>query len=156
MPFLETTLCGLLAGVVGALIMNLILRWISATFAEPVNMIEVLGSFFTGSRENAIWLGTLIHITAGAAFGTLYAWILNLIGATTVLTAFFAGIGLGFFHGLVAAYTLMVFVSERHPVQAFRQATLPVGLFHLVAHTLYGGFVGAAAGLLTVLVSGLV
>lgn len=153
MPYLETTLCGLLAGATGALLMNLLLRWISATFAEPVNMIEVLGSFFTGSRENAIWVGTAIHVIAGAAFGTLYAWILNLIGATTVLTAFFAGIGLGFFHGLVAAYTLMVFVGERHPVQAFRNATLSVGILYLIAHTIYGAFVGAGAGILALLIS---
>lgn len=117
MPYLETTLCGLLAGATGALLMNLLLRWISASFAEPVNMIEVLGFFFTGSRENAIWLGTAIHAIAGAAFGTLYAWILNLIGATTIVQALFAGVGLGFFHGLVAAYSLMVFVRERHPIR---------------------------------------
>lgn len=137
--------------MVGALLMNLALRWISASSDEPVNMIEVLGSFFTKSRDNAIWLGTCIHITAGAVFGAVYVWILNLIGATEVLNALFAGVGLGFFHGLVAAYALMVFVRERHPVEAFRRATLTVGLFYLVAHTLYGGFVGAATGVLGIL-----
>ena len=153
MPYLETTLCGLLAGATGALLMNLLLRWISASFAEPVNMIEVLGSFFTGSRENAIRLGTGIHLIAGAAFGTLYAWILTRIGATTVPTALFAGAGLGFFHGLLAAYGLMVFVGERHPVPAFRKATLSVGILYLIAHTVYGAFVGTGAGILAVVIS---
>lgn len=151
--YLETTLCGLVAGAAGALLMNLFLRWISATFAEPVNMIEVLGSFFTGSRRNAIQLGTLIHVLSGALFGTIYSWILTLLGAAVLPVPVFTGMGLGFFHGLVVSYILMVYVSQRHPVEAFRKSSLMVGVLYLISHTLYGGFVGLAAGLLTLAVN---
>lgn len=153
MTFLETTLCGLAAGAAGALLMNLFLRWISATFAEPVNMIEVLGSFFTGSRRNAIQLGTFIHLASGALFGTIYSWILTFLGAAVLPIPLFTGMGLGFFHGLLVSYILMAFVGQSHPVEAFRQSSLMVGVLYLISHILYGGFVGLAVGLLTLAVS---
>ncbi len=152
--FLETILCGLAAGAAGAILMNLFLRWVSHAFDEPENMVEVLGSFFTGSRgSTAITLGTVLHLFFGALFGTLYAWVLTLMQAAQAPAALFAGMGFGFVHGLLVSYGLMLFVREQHPVKELRSCSMSVGVLYLIAHTLYGGFVGLVAGLLGLVVS---
>ncbi len=146
-------LTGLVTGVIGALLMNLILRWISATFAEPLNMVEVLGSFFNTDPKRAVYLGTVLHLVSGAVFGVIYVWFLYLIGAHVGLTPLFAGVGMGFFHGLLVSYILMFFVRDSHPIESFRRASLQVGVFYLFVHAVYGGFVGAATGILGLLSS---
>ena len=144
-------LTGLVTGAIGALLMNLMLRWISATFAEPLNMVEVLGSFFNSDPRRAIFIGTVLHFISGAVFGILYVWFLYLIGAHKGLTPLFAGVGMGFFHGLLVSYILMFFVRDTHPIENFRRASFQVGVFYLFAHVVYGGFVGAATGIIGLL-----
>lgn len=60
----------------------------------------------------------------------------------------FLGIAFGFFHGLLMAYVLMIFASERHTIEDYRKATLEEGLLHLVGHIIFGAVVGILATLM--------
>lgn len=142
---------GGLAGLAGAALMNGFMRAISARFSDRVDMIAALGSLMTGRQENASLVGTLMHAASGFTFGILYFALLNLTSITYVPALAAMGLGLGFIHGLVVSYGLMVLVSERHPVPRFRNVTLETGLLHLVGHVLYGLTVGLLAGLISCL-----
>lgn len=140
---------GGLAGLAGAAMMNGFMRTISAKFSDRVDMIAALGSLMTGKTDNARLVGTLMHAASGFLFGILYFVLLNLTSITYVPALAAMGMGLGFIHGLVVSYGLMVMVSERHPVPRFRNVTLETGLLHLVGHVLYGLTVGLLAGLVS-------
>lgn len=138
---------GALAGLAGAAMMNGFMRSISVRFSQRVNMITALGSLLTGNTENANRIGTLTHAVSGALFGVIYVALLNMTSITFVPALAAMGLGIGFIHGLVVSYGLMVVVGEHHPVPQFRQVTLETGLLHLVGHVLYGLTVGLLAGL---------
>ncbi|MGB0415260.1 MAG: hypothetical protein ACPGKS_00275 [Coraliomargarita sp.] len=134
-------------GLAGAYAMNFFMRSVSAAYSERVDMIIALGSYFTGSLDNARSLGTTIHAAAGIFFGMVYFLIMYAIGALVFPYALFLGIGFGFFHGLVMSYGLMFYASERHPIETYKKATLEEGLLHLVGHVIFGGVAGLIGGL---------
>jgi hypothetical protein len=140
--------CGTVAGLAGALLMNLFLRWVGSAFEEPVNMVRVLGSFVTGSRETGVVAGTAIHLAFGVIFGVIYAWGLVLIGAAAFPNSFFAGLGMGFAHGLLSSYAMMFVMEEKHPIGKYRNATFSIGLLYLIAHGIYGAVMGLSVGVL--------
>lgn len=140
--------CGTIAGLAGAVLMNLFLRWVGTSFEEPVNMVRVLGSYFTGSRESGVLAGTVIHLVFGVVFGILYAWVLILMGAAAFPNSLFAGLGMGFAHGLLTSYAMMFVMEEKHPVSKYRNATFSIGLLYLIAHGIYGAVMGLSVGVL--------
>ncbi len=147
MGILNIILSGIICGVFGALLMNLFLRWISASFDEPVNMVKVIGSYFSGTNEHSLRTGSLLHISFGAAFGVLYCLFLVLLNGATLPLSFFAGLGMGFAHGLLVSYGLMFFIGEKHPISRYRKSTFSVGILYLISHVIYGGSVGLLLGL---------
>jgi len=150
MSILQIILIGLPAGLVGALLMNLFLRWVNDSFDEPVNMVRVLGSYVTKSQESGLTVGTVLHLLFGGIFGILYAWFLTLIGAAVFPASLFAGLGMGFAHGLISSYMMMFIMSENHPVGKYRQATFSIGLLYLMAHGIYGAVMGLSMGILQI------
>ncbi|MGB0257547.1 MAG: hypothetical protein ACPGES_02730 [Coraliomargarita sp.] len=136
-------------GLAGAYAMNFFMRQVSAAYSERVDMIQALGSYFTGSLDNARQVGTTIHAFAGVIFGMLYFAIMQAMGALVFPYAIFLGIGFGFFHGLVMSYGLMFYASEKHPIKQYRKATLEEGLLHLVGHIIFGGVTGLLGALLS-------
>ena len=122
---------------------------VSSAFSKRVDMVRALGSYFTGRLEGAVGLGRLIHAVSGLIFGVIYLMILSRMGALAFPYPIFLGIAFGFIHGLLMAYFLMIFASERHPIEDYRKATLEEGLLHLVGHIIFGAVVGLAATLLT-------
>lgn len=148
MSIITVIILGAVCGLIGALSMNLFMRTVSTAFSKRVDMVRALGSYFTGTTENASTLGTLIHSFAGILFGILYFLIMHAMRALIFPYALFLGIGFGFFHGLVMSYALMFYASERHPIEEYRKATLEQGLLHLVGHIIFGGIAGLIGGLL--------
>ena len=148
MSILTVILLGAVCGLIGAFSMNLFMRTVSAAFSKRVDMIRALGSYFTGTTENASNLGTLIHSVAGILFGILYFLIMHAMSALIFPYALFLGMGFGFFHGLVMSYALMFYASERHPIEEYRNGTLEQGLLHLVGHIIFGGVAGLIGGLI--------
>lgn len=143
---------GAVSGLSGAYAMNSFMRKISAAYSKRVDMILALGSYFTGQIKGAARLGNLIHMVAGIVFGTVYLMIMYAIGGAVLPYSLFLGIGFGFFHGMFMSYMLMFYASERHPVEAYRKATLEEGLLHLVGHLIFGAVTGFIGGFLCMIV----
>lgn len=141
---------GALSGLVGAFAMTAFMAAVSSAFSQRVDMVRALGSYFTGRVEGSLWLGRLIHAVSGLIFGALYLLIMQLMDALAFPYPIFLGLAFGFFHGLLMSYVLMIFASERHPIDDYRKATLEEGLLHLVGHVIFGGVVGLVGGLLSV------
>jgi len=151
MNALAAIFMGAACGLAGAYAMNFFMRRVSAAYSERVDMIQALGSYFTGSLDNARQVGTTIHASAGVLFGMVYFSIMHAMGALVFPYAIFLGIGFGFFHGLVMSYGLMFYASENHPIEQYRKATLEEGLLHLVGHIIFGGVAGSLGALLSFL-----
>ena len=139
---------GSVCGLAGAFAMNLFMRSVSSAYSKRVDMLVALGSYFTGTVDNAATIGSVIHGLAGIAFGVVYFLIMNAMNALIFPYAIFLGMGFGFFHGLIMSYCLMFIASERHPIETYRKATLEEGLLHLVGHIIFGGVAGLIGGLI--------
>jgi ABC-type Mn2+/Zn2+ transport system permease subunit len=148
MGYLTVIILGATCGLIGSIAMNLFMRTVSHAYSQRVDMVIALGSFFTGKIDNAATLGTLIHSITGIVFGILYFLLMNAMNSLNFPSAVFLGLGFGFFHGLTMSYCLMFIASERHPIKAYRKATLEQGLLHLVGHVIFGGVAGLIGGLL--------
>ena len=145
---LSSLLIALVAGVLGSIAMLLSMRTVFSPNGKPINMLAAVGSLFLGRTRKAELLGAGIHFIAGVIFSFGYIALFLTLGLTSLLKAGAAGIGFGFLHGLVVAYGLMAFIADRHPIEEYRCASLPVACIHLVGHLVFGGTVGivAAAG----------
>lgn len=135
-------------GVVGAIVMNAFMYLVSAQSEARVNMIEALGSLITKKTEGAIRVGSIFHIISGVVFGIIYGLILSKANALALPYSIFLGLGMGLFHGIVVAYCLMFIVSEKHPIEKYRNATFLTGAIHLLGHIIFGGVVGLVIGTL--------
>jgi hypothetical protein len=122
LSFSQIFIGGCLAGLAGAAMMNGFMRTISARFSQRVNMIAALGSLLTGKVDKANLVGSVVHAASGAFFGVVYLFLLNLTSISFVPALAAMGLGLGFIHGLVVSYGLMVVVSEHHPVPGIPQS----------------------------------
>ena len=151
MSLLTVIVLGVICGLIGSIAMNLFMRTVSNAYSQRVDMTIALGSFFTGTTENAATLGTAIHSLSGIVFGVIYFLIMHAMNALVFPYAIFLGLGFGFFHGLVMSYCLMFIASERHPIEAYRKATLEEGLLHLVGHIIFGGVAGLIGSLVALM-----
>jgi len=152
MDLITALTLGAICGLIGAFAMNCFMRKVSAAFSQRVDMLVALGSYFTGKTENAASLGTMLHGLSGVIFGAIYFAIMQTMNALVFPYALFLGIGFGFFHGLIMSYLLMFYASEKHPIEAYRKATLEEGLLHLVGHIIFGGVAGFIGGLVGLII----
>lgn len=139
---------GAISGLVGAFAMYAFMRAVSTAFGRRVDMIRALGSYFTGKMEGSIVLGASIHAVSGIVFGILYILIFHSMKALYFPHVLLLGTGFGFFHGLIVSYILMFYASKRHPIEAYRKATMEEGILHLVGHMIFGGVTGLVSGLI--------
>jgi len=138
----------ILSGSAGALAMSAAMKGLSRLGGgDEVDMVQALGSFFTGKKENATRNGVLIHLGSGIAFGLIYGLLFASIGMTSLPQVFLVGVGFGFLHGLGMAYGLMIYMAEKHPLQEYREVSILIGAIHLAGHIVFGGVVGLLAGI---------
>jgi hypothetical protein len=137
----------LVAGLLGGLAMELAMWLIARAGLAKGDMILALGSLLTKTRENAYRVGLLIHVTAALGFGLVYTLLMVVLGYTHMPMSLMLGLGVGVFHGIVVSLMLVWVVSDRHPLEEFKEADLLVGLTHFAAHVVYGGVVGLVVGL---------
>jgi hypothetical protein len=57
-------------------------------------------------------------------------------------TAFFGGLGLGIFHGIVVGLSLVGVVADQHPLPELRETGPAVFSEHFAGHVAFGGTVG--------------
>ena len=144
-------LVGALSGLIGAFAMTAFMLQVSAFFSERVDMVQALGSYFTGKVKGSGRIGKMIHAASGLLFGMIYCAIMYTIKALAFPHAIFLGIGFGFFHGLFMSYVLMFYASGKHPIKEYQDATLEEGLLHLVGHIIFGAVVGLLAALFSLI-----
>ena len=152
MEMVQYFFIGAVSGLIAAILMNLAMRRISATYSEEFDMTVSLGSFFTGRLENARKAGIIIHVFAGALFGGIYYAAFYFMGLTKAPASIFVGLGFGFIHGLCMSYVLMLYASERHPIEKYRNATFSTGVIHLIGHMIFGVIVGVLGGTLAAVI----
>jgi len=143
---------GALFGLIGAFVMTAFMLQVSSSFGKRVDMVQALGSYFTGKTEGSRRIGKMIHAVSGLLFGMIYCAIMYTMKALAFPHAIFLGIGFGFFHGLFMSYALMFYASEKHPVKEYQDATLEEGLIHLVGHLIFGAVVGLLSALFSLIV----
>jgi hypothetical protein len=141
-------LTSLVAGLLGGLAMEGVLWVIGTVGWAKADMIVALGSLFTKSKENAWSVGATLHAAAALGFALLYALLIHTLGYAYMPASMMLGAGLGFVHGLLVSLALVWVVAERHPVEEFTEASLAIGLSHIVGHVAYGAVVGFVVGVL--------
>lgn len=139
--FLETVL----AGVVGTMAMSLLMTIIHRAQWADADMIRALGSMATKSEDNSLAPGLLIHFISGVAFAFPYTWVLGSLGFQSAVATTAVGALFGLMHGVCMGFVLMA-VSEKHPIERFRNAGVEVGAAHIIGHVGYGAAVGAVFG----------
>ena len=137
----------IIAGLIGAAAMDLVMHAITRFGFAHAPMTTALGSMFTKSLETARVVGWFIHGVSGVLFSMVYTLLFMAFGLEAALACLVAGLGTGFLHGLVVSIMLVMVVSEHHPIEEFRNASLEVGLAHLAGHLGYGALVGLVVGL---------
>ena len=144
MKYLGTSL---VAGVLGGVAMEFVMWLIARAGLAKGDMILALGSLLSKSRDNAYRIGLVIHVTASIGFALVYALLLVTLGYTRLPLALMLGLGVGVLHGLIVSLMLVWVVSDRHPLEEFKDADLLVGLSHFAGHVAYGAVVGLVVGL---------
>ncbi len=134
------------SGIIATLGMELFLRKITRSGLANADMVRAIGSIFTKSLDTAYRVGIIIHIISGIFFAFVYTLIISLVGVHGFLSSAGAGLLIGFIHGAVVGFMLVVTVAEHHPLPEFREAGFSVAVAHWGAHLLYGLLVGIVVG----------
>ena len=137
----------LVAGALGGLAMEFVMWLISRAGLAKGDMILALGSLLTKSRENAYRVGWVIHATAAVGFALVYSLLMVTLGYTHLPSSLMLGLGVGAMHGILVSLMLVWVVSDRHPLEEFKEADLLVGLTHFAGHVAYGAVIGVVVGL---------
>jgi uncharacterized membrane protein YagU involved in acid resistance len=147
-----TTLVGflltaLVAGLLGGGAMEIVLWLLGRAGWAKADMLVALGSMVTKSRDHAWRVGAILHATSAIGFAVVYVLLMVCLGYTHLPVSMMLGLGIGFVHGLIVSLMLVWVVAERHPLPEFNDATLAIGLSHLVGHVAFGGVIGLVVGL---------
>jgi uncharacterized membrane protein len=137
----------IVAGIVGTLFMSLVMWFIHERAWANADMIRAVGSMVTRRYENSLLPGLLLHFLAGCIFALFYVMILRATGITNWFVLMQIGLAIGTMHGAAMVFVLMA-MSEKHPLEQFREAGPEVGWAHVVGHMAYGIGVGLAVGLI--------
>ncbi len=140
-------LTALAAGVAGGAVMEGVLWLIGRGGWAKADMLVALGSLLTKSREQAWRVGAVLHVISAIGFAAVYTLLLLWLGLTKMPVSMMLGLGVGIVHGLLVSLMLVWVVAEQHPLEEFNEASLAIGLAHLVGHVAFGGVVGLVVGL---------
>ena len=143
---METYVLTALVGIAGAIVMSALMYGIHYAGLAEADMIRAIGSIVTKSEDDALFLGSAIHLASGVIFAFVYVGFFSIFPFEGVVEFFLFGFVGGAFHGLVVSFILVSVVAVRHPLERFRQAGFGVAVAHLIGHVVYGGVIGAAAG----------
>jgi hypothetical protein len=140
-------LSGIVAGVLGTAGMTGVMYLIDRAGLANAKMEIAIGSLITKSSTNARPVGLLIHFAAGMFFAILYVALFHALKVHAMLQSFGLGIIVGFVHGFVMSFLLVIAVAEHHPLPEFREAGFGVAVAHIVGHVVYGALVGLVIGI---------
>ena len=138
------------AGFVGASSMSAVMGIIHGTGYANADMIRAIGSLVTRKYEGSFGWGLAIHLLSGMLFAIPYTAIIGAFGEKSLLMSTGLGGLMGLMHGLVMSLILLGMVTERHPMNRFKQAGFEVAIAHVVGHIAYGIGVGAVTYALSI------
>jgi len=127
--------------------MTLIMALITRTGLAKADMVRAIGSLVTRSLERSLPVGVALYTLGGLLFAILYATALSIVPVQGFWPSFGASTVLGFAHGFVMSFVLVVSVAEHHPVAEFRDSGFGVAAAHIFGHIAYGMGVGTVLGL---------
>jgi hypothetical protein len=136
------------AGIAATAIMSLFLSFVHRKKIANTDMVRALGSVFTGELEDALMVGSAIHICSGIFFAFVYSLLLAFGPVFTDIGVIMVCSAAGFFHGLVMTMLLVIAVAEHHPIKKFRKVGIDVTVSYLFAHVVYGLCLGVALTIL--------
>lgn len=136
------------SGFIGTSGMTALLWIITKLDIVHVDMVRAVGSLFTKSMDSAIGVGLVAHYATGIILAFFYVLIISIIDINDVFQATVIGSTIGFIHGFVVSFLLVVAVGEHHPLEQFRQPGLTVAIGHYAGHLVYGFLVGLVAGIM--------
>lgn len=136
------------AGIIGTTGMTVFLWVITKLDVVHVDMVRAVGSMFTKSLDSATGVGLVAHYITGIIFAFLYVIILSIVNVNDVFQSTVIGSTIGFIHGFVVSFLLVVAVGEHHPLEQFRQPGLTVAIGHYAGHLVYGFLVGLVTGIM--------
>lgn len=143
LSFLATSVS---AGLLGVAALEATMWLASRGLDTRANMVVAIGSLLTRSRNNAFLVGAFVHATAAIVFSTIYALLMLAAGFNSLPGSLMLGLGIGIMHGILVSLMLVWIVSDTHPLEEFRNASLSVGLSHLAGHVAFGAMVGIVVG----------
>lgn len=146
--FWELLWTAAVAGVIATTGMTILLWIITKLEVVHVDMVRAIGSMFTKSLDSAAGIGLVAHYLTGIILAFFYVLILSIINVSNVFQATVIGSTIGFIHGFVVSFLLVVAVGEHHPLKQFRQPGLTVAVAHYAGHLVYGFLVGLVAGIM--------
>ena len=129
-------------GLVGSSLMFALMWVITNSGLANCNMVAAIGSMLTSDRNREGLLGFSIYILGGLLFAAVYNVLLTMINIQSATLMIGASIFIGFAHGLVVSFAIIAIFSERHLDTRFQNASIGIGIAHLIAHMLYGLSIG--------------
>lgn len=144
---MENILTFTLMGIIATACMSCFLWVITAARLSDVDMIRAIGAFYTKDEKNALVPGAFVHFTSGICFSFAYLFLFNLFPQQehSFIYVLYGGI-IGFAHGLIFAILLVHMVADFHPVKRFQKASFAVGVYHFLAHIIFGLSLGILTG----------
>lgn len=139
------------AGIVATLVMSFTMYLVHWSKLANADMIRAIGGLLSKHKpERAFRVGIITHAIAGAMFAFPYAIMVSIFPDGSFYQR--AGIGglLGFFHGFIFSFFLIVMVAENHPDHSFQKAGLSVAGAHVLGHFIYGLTMGILVYLLQI------
>ena len=103
----------LIAGLMGGLAMQLVMRLVGQGGHIKGDMILALGSLITKSRDNAYRVGLIVHATAALGFALVYTLLMVTLDYTHLPTSLMLGLGVGLLHGLLVSMMLVGVVADQ-------------------------------------------
>jgi hypothetical protein len=143
----EFLIVALVAGLAGTAGMTGFMNALTKKRITNADMIRAIGSALTRNLESSLLVGALLHFISGTFFAIIYTLCFGLMGLTSLTTYMFVGLCMGFVHGFVLSFILIIVIAEHHPLPQFREPGFGTAVAHLVGHVLYGLIVGAVVGL---------
>jgi hypothetical protein len=147
----------LLGGLIATLMLTTIMAAGQGLRLSRMSLPFMIGTMFTPDRRRAMVLGFAAHFANGWVFALFYAWVFEYLRLAT----WWIGALLGFGQALVVLIAAMPILPYMHPRMASpdrgpdpTHALEPPGFMALnygrqtpiitvIAHLLYGGFLGA-------------
>lgn len=139
----------IISGFIGSVAMLVVLYLIHFSNIAHADMVRALGSLLSKKMEGSVKIGLVTYFLGGLFFGLIYVSILHFFPIQEFGPLLFVGTFLGFAHGWVVSFALVISVAGRHPLPEFQDVGYGVALAHFIGHVVYGATVALTYNWLT-------